>query len=203
MAHHEYTEVYIVTFAFLILALHFTATDPILTPFKKSKLSKLYKIEGDKVFLTFFSIVKASTMFGVTFAILAVDFPPIFERIHSKSEEFGISVMDAGVALITLNAGVTSRKARPWFKPKSFARDIVSTLYESLFHVLLGFMRILMLKSTDYQEHASEYGIHWNFYTTIALVNVLLVFARRPEHSLWIGLALMIAYELCLAEFGL
>ena len=64
--------------------------------------------------VNFFTSVKASTMLGVTVAILAIDFPSMFERIHSKSEEFGISVMDSGVALITLNAGLSSRKARPW-----------------------------------------------------------------------------------------
>jgi hypothetical protein len=54
-------------------------------------------------------------MLGTCIAILAIDFPVIFERSHAKSEEYGISVMDSGVALITLNAGLSSRKARPWF----------------------------------------------------------------------------------------
>ena len=54
-------------------------------------------------------------MCGVTVGILAVDFPLIFERVHTKSEEFGISLMDSGVALVTLNAGLSARKARPWF----------------------------------------------------------------------------------------
>jgi hypothetical protein len=54
-------------------------------------------------------------MCGVTVGILAIDFPAIYERIHSKSEEYGISVMDSGVALVTLNAGLSSRKARPWY----------------------------------------------------------------------------------------
>lgn len=55
-------------------------------------------------------------MVGVTVGILAIDFPAIYERRHAKSEEYGISVMDSGVALITLNAGLTARLARPWFE---------------------------------------------------------------------------------------
>lgn len=54
-------------------------------------------------------------MLGVTVAILAIDFPAIFQRSHAKTEEYGISLMDSGVALITLNAGISSRKARPWY----------------------------------------------------------------------------------------
>jgi hypothetical protein len=58
-------------------------------------------------------------MLGTVVAILAIDFPSIFQKIHSKSEEYGISVMDSGVALITLNAGISSRKARPWFSDQN------------------------------------------------------------------------------------
>jgi hypothetical protein len=53
-------------------------------------------------------------MIAVVIAILAVDFPPIFYRSLCKTEEVGISLMDTGVALITLNAGITGNKARPW-----------------------------------------------------------------------------------------
>jgi len=53
-------------------------------------------------------------MLIVVYAILAVDFPLVFQRSLCKTEEYGISLMDTGVAMITLNAGMTSRMARPW-----------------------------------------------------------------------------------------
>lgn len=56
------------------------------------------------------------TMLCVVLAILQVDFPPIFARSLCKTEEYNISLMDVGVALITLNSGMSSRKARPWVK---------------------------------------------------------------------------------------
>ena len=59
------------------------------------------------------------------------------------------------------------------------------------------------MSSLDYQEHASEYGIHWNFYTTIALVSVLLILLRNPDLALPFAFILMIGYELVLMEFGL
>jgi len=54
-------------------------------------------------------------MMATCVAILGIDFPAIFLRANCKSEEYGVSLMDAGVALITLNSGISSRKARPWF----------------------------------------------------------------------------------------
>ena len=81
----------------------------------------MYKIDKGKsdktrVIVTYWNQVKATTMLGTAIAIVAVDFPQLFQRMHTKSEEYGISVMDSGVALITLNAGLSSRKARPWHR---------------------------------------------------------------------------------------
>ncbi len=74
---------------------------------------------------------------------------------------------------------------------------------ESLFPIALGFIRILLLSELDYQEHASEYGIHWNFYTTIAIVNLLVVFLRNADHALPIAFVTLIGYELVIKEYNL
>ena len=39
--------------------------------------------------------------------------------------------------------------------------------------VCLGLGRFFSVKAADYQEHVSEYGTHWNFFFTTALVSVL------------------------------
>lgn len=115
-------------------------------------------------------------MLAVVIAILAVDLPMIFKRELCKTEEFGISLMDTGVALITLNSGMSSRKARPWNNARS-CFDIFKDVFEAavgiIFPLVAGMFRIMLVDNVDYQEHPSEWGIHWNFYTTVATINVL------------------------------
>lgn len=82
-------------------------------------------------------------------------------------------------------------------------REFLQAIKESLFPIALGFIRIVLLSELDYQEHSSEYGIHWNFYTTIALVNMFLVFMRNPNYALPFAFVTMICYELIISEFNL
>ena len=41
---------------------------------------------------------------------------------------------------------------------------------------VLGLMRLASVKATDYQEHVSEYGTHWNFFFTLLVVKVSIYF---------------------------
>ena len=82
---------------------------------KDEKLDKKEKKDEGKFMLYIwpFAHLKTTTMLAVVIAILAVDFPDIFYRTLCKTEELGISLMDTGVALITINAGMSGPRARP------------------------------------------------------------------------------------------
>jgi len=100
-------------------------------------------------------------------AILAVDFK-IFPRRFAKTETYGTGLMDVGVGgFVVANAVVFGARAR---KHKGF--DLFSCLSNITPLICLGFYRLALVKGIEYQEHVSEYGVHWNFFFTLAFVLV-------------------------------
>lgn len=73
--------------------------------------------------------------------------------------------MDIGVGAFAFSMGLTSRYARNKSNSNSsciqFFKPIAATL-------VLGMARLLSVKGLEYQEHVSEYGVHWNFFFTLA-----------------------------------
>jgi hypothetical protein len=61
--------------------------------------------------------------------------------------------MDTGVAAVTLNAGMTSRKARPWIKVGSYRImlfDLMQGFRDNLSVLAFGFARFLVIRKLDY-----------------------------------------------------
>ncbi len=52
-------------------------------------------------------------------------------------------------------------------------------LRSSALLLVLGFVRAALNWSVNYQQHTSEYGVHWNFFLTLACVNLALNLAHR------------------------
>jgi phosphatidylinositol glycan class W len=127
--------------------------------------------------------------------ILAVDFK-IFPRRYAKAETYGSGIMDLGVGSFVVANALVSRQARN-ITSMSFraALSSVSPL------VFLGFARIISTSGVDYQVHVGEYGVHWNFFFTLAAVSILTSIVRiHPKHCGLVGLLILAGYQIWLSS---
>lgn len=113
-------------------------------------------------------------------AILAVDFH-IFPRRLAKVETYGSGLMDIGIGCFMICHGMVAREARYPERYNSlptvagYLRRVMFGVWKTWPFVLIGALRLLSVKATDYHEHVTEYGVHWNFFFTIAVVRVSLL----------------------------
>ena len=134
--------------------------------------SRIPFLSAQRTFLTLLTVV----------AILAVDFSA-FPRRLAKVETYGVGLMDVGVGLFVYAHGVTSLEARGggtsgssvfkgWSNLAAYFGLVWKTARGVLPLLVMGALRLLVVKGSGYQEHISEYGLHWNFFFTIASVRV-------------------------------
>lgn len=120
----------------------------------------------------FLTNYRAGMNLATAICILAVDFP-IFPRRFAKTETYGYSLMDVGVGSFVIAHGLIG----------SGQIHTARTLSRTLPIAILGFVRLIAVKMTNYHEHVTEYGVHWNFFFTLAFVKIvssLIVTNTRP-----------------------
>ncbi|VDP17273.1 unnamed protein product [Soboliphyme baturini] len=113
---------------------------------------------------------------SICICILAVDFK-LFPRRLAKTESFGFSLMDVGVGIIIFMTGVVSHAARGVTESLRFeSRSIVPLL-------VMGASRQAMVSLLNYPVHQTEYGAHWNFFYTLAVVKAYLLTEPSSRNS--------------------
>jgi phosphatidylinositol glycan class W len=113
--------------------------------------------------------------------------------------------MDIGVGSFVFSMGIVSalpllRSPSQRFQP--LRAQLLRDIRRSVPLFLLGFIRVIMVKGVEYPEHISEYGVHWNFFITLALMpffgTLCRPLARVARYSV-LGLALSCSHQALLS----
>ncbi|XBI99097.1 hypothetical protein VPH35_019245 [Triticum aestivum] len=116
---------------------------------------------------------------------------------HLKAQQHLPSLrMDLGVGSFVVANALVSRQAQniASMRWKAALRS-VSPL------VFLGFARLISTSGVDYQVHVGEYGVHWNFFFTLAAVSILTSIIRI--HPKYCGIVGMLVLAEVWPNFGL
>ncbi|CUM55263.1 GPI-anchored wall transfer protein 1 [Debaryomyces fabryi] len=162
----------------------------------------------------FITAYRSHMLVITNFAILAVDFK-MFPRRFAKVETWGTSLMDLGVGSFVFSMGLatsraiikqrfdSSKSTDYRFKLSQYGSLIMKNTIKSLPVLALGLIRLVSVKALEYQEHVTEYGIHWNFFITLgllpiffAIIDPILNFVPR----FIVALVICIGYELIMVN---
>mmetsp|Transcript_12642 Transcript_12642/g.30190 ORF Transcript_12642/g.30190 Transcript_12642/m.30190 type:complete len:514 (+) Transcript_12642:85-1626(+) len=172
-------------------------------PHASSNSSKNDYEDSSKIRLDFLTAYRSSILYLTFVAILAVDFH-VFPRRFAKTEVYGYGLMDVGAASFCFSAGLVSRQAKPQ-RPTATSQINLKQVLHTLPLVIIGLLRTWTNKELDYQEHVSEYGVHWNFFFTMGVMVIvpsIMVPAKPTLRGTWIlPAAILVLYQLALS-FG-
>jgi len=155
---------------------------------------------GHKTENSIISTFRVYILIFTIIAILAVDFQ-IFPPHFGKTHMYGVSVMDIGVgAFVASNAMASSDAKSNDMKLNSLI------LTKTLPLLVVGIIRWGSTAAIGYHVDATEYGVHWNFFFSLFVVKVagpILIRSFRRIPPLFLGIILIIGYELILQKTGL
>ncbi|XP_010625072.1 phosphatidylinositol-glycan biosynthesis class W protein [Fukomys damarensis] len=163
-------------------------------------LEKFLQVSLESEYNPTISCYRVSNSVFVAIAILAVDFP-LFPRRLAKTEMYGTGAMDFGVGGLVFGTAMVCPEVRRRKYTDGSAFYLLKSLYSVWPLIVLGIGRLVTIKSIGYQEHLTEYGVHWNFFFTLIVVKLvttvlLLVF---PLNKSWIlAISITVLYQLTL-----
>ncbi|XP_048131910.1 uncharacterized protein At4g17910 isoform X3 [Rhodamnia argentea] len=109
---------------------------------------------------------------------------------------YRVCMMDLGVGSFVLANALVSRQAR-----NISSMNLMTALRNTSPLIALGFGRLVSTAGVDYQVHVGEYGVHWNFFFTLAAVSLLTSLINiSPKNCGILGFFILIGYQSCLIQ---
>lgn len=196
----------------LVILLIFNNQSSPNKPINKSKNNNQKDILTPKPFITAY---RSHMLILTNLAILAVDFH-IFPRRFAKVETWGTSIMDMGVGSFVFSMGLVNSRsimkqklltgAPKKFNFTSYIQLVITNIKKAMPMIILGIIRCISVKGLEYQEHVTEYGVHWNFFITLGLLPIFIAildpfFELLPR--VVVAICIIIGYELLLNKTDL
>ena len=188
-----------------VVFLYLISSDNILVNFLRNpnpkeeielRFNEKDEVTGVRFFAT--KLGKSMSMIITCITIMAVDYPKIFPRKLCKTEDSGWSFMDSGVALVMIFSGMTNplvvkQHCKNAIPP--FVKGLKNAIASNKLVCFAASLRFFLLTGIDYHDHVTEWGVHWNFFMTIAFLNVFMVLIRSSKHALVIAITTLFASE--------
>lgn len=155
------------------------------------KVNYKQKIELRRPFIT---NVRCMINLTTVFAILAVDFW-VFPERFSKTVFYGYSLMDIGVGLYVFSNGIVAPELHK--RTDTVRKSVIN----SIPLIAIGVVRFIMTTSVNYDVSENEYGVHWNFFITLAATKImssLILNVFKVKYSLHIAVVTFVIYEFLL-----
>lgn len=120
--------------------------------------------------------------------------------------------MDTGVGVFILANALVAPEAQDFGSPpkvgffSTLSRNLKNPLKSSLPLLLLGLGRFVAIEFLGYQRHITEYGVHWNFFITLAFVKLFtrtITSTISSRYSLLSGIWILAMHEYILTNNGL
>jgi glucosaminylphosphatidylinositol acyltransferase len=88
---------------------------------------------------------------------------------------------------------------------KNFPKKFLETIKKSSILLIIGLLRLIIVKGTNYNYAFTEYGLHWNFFFTIFFVRIfsclLSIITRKSSlKSFLLSISIGIAYQILLSN---
>lgn len=176
----------------LIVILNLLSKDRILG-YNKKMQNSLFALDNKR--FDYISRLKTVVIMMTCFYICAVDFPSMDRRFAKTSKPGTYSLMDHGTFWVIFITGLTRNRDRKYAGKPLFKR-MKSSFITSFIILVIGVGRMVAIELVNYHKVVDEYGVHWNFFVTLAVVEFTTALVAAYDYDWLIVSVLMIGQEI-------